>query len=188
MSQVKNYFYDNKKQLLKIKEKSGISVKEGPEMETAQEVVTDMDNRLANTPDDTSTNPSIQEGYQLNPPEASPDVGLCMPVNQDETITSAEEHYRQQLLLEQQNQHYMQQQQIQLQQHHGMIQERLLHEQMQRMHDAQRMQEAQRMEDARQRHHEEILRHQQQQQWLAQFQQQHSQHHQGNEWADRKWL
>ena len=193
VTQVKNYFYDNKKQLSKRQEKSENSVEEGPKKETAKDVVTNVDNGPANTPDDTRTNPSIQEGNQRNLPEASPGVGLCMPVNQDETVTSAEEHYRQQLLIEQQNQHYMQQQQMQLQQHHEMIQERLLQEQMQRMHDAQRMQEAQRMEDVRQRHHEEILRHQQQQQWLAQFQQQQqqqqqqqSQHHQGNDWADRE--
>jgi hypothetical protein len=188
MSQVKNYFYDNKKQILKRKEK-GENAKPS-EVTGGTNKVSKSDKRLSPPPGDTTANTSVPEDAKVANPEVNNAVGMCMPINQGEKIASAEEQFRQQLLLEQQSQQYMQQQlkqQQQQQQHHEMM----LQQHMQRMHDAQRLQEAQRMEEARQ----EMIRRQQQQQWLAQLQQQQqqqqqqqNQHHQRNEWVDRKCL
>jgi hypothetical protein len=175
MSQVKNYFYDNKKQTLKKKEK-GVkpSKEEGTNKKTIKAKRGAKSNKVNDDQDLSSTNQSTKNATGNVQPNAvnsntTTDVGMFMSVNQNE----AEEQYRQ--LLEQQNQHYMQQQMLhQHKQQHEMLQERLLHQQMQRIHDVHRLQEVQIME-------EELLRHQQQQ-WLAQFQQQ-----QGNDWIDRKY-
>jgi hypothetical protein len=227
MSQVKNYFYDNKKQASKKKDKTEKAIKSYRIVETTQEIgiginkKNSKENELQKTengsgtvPDDTLSQQISQQDTRNSPPqnaaETNPqheDVGICLPVNQREDNTSAEKQYCQQFLLDQQNQHFIQQNMnlqmqqqhqheiMQQQQQHEIMHERLLHHQMQRMHDAQRLQEAQRMEDARQWHQEEIMRQQQeemirqqqqqQQQWLAQFQQQNHLHN-GNEWVDRK--
>ncbi|KAL3782577.1 hypothetical protein HJC23_005280 [Cyclotella cryptica] len=224
MSQVKNYFYDNKKQASKKKDKAEKSIKSGSIAETTQETVIDtkkknakendsskIDNGTSSMPSDTSSQQKSEEDTRKSPRQNAAetdahqsDVGICLPVSQKDDNTSAEEQYCQQLLLEQQNQHFIQQKMnLQMQQHHQhellqqqqhqeMIQERLLHHQMQMMHDAQRLQEAQRIEDARQWHQEEIIRQQQEemirqqqhQQW-AQFQQQIHRHN-GNEWVDQQ--
>jgi hypothetical protein len=198
-TQVKNFFYDNKKQTSKKKEKAS-KLAEGSLKAKATTERKDVDQDKSSVEDNNRTNPSVQEVIELiitSNPEAkmNAEVGMCMPVNQSENITSAEAQY-QQLLLEQQNRRFIQQQhQMQLQQQHDLMQERmqerLIHEQMQRMHEAQRLQEAQRMEDARQAAaQQEMMRHQQQQQWLAQYQQhqQNQQQVQGQDWVDRKYM
>ena len=196
MSQVKNFFYDNKKQVLRKKEKGEKSGKSATTEEISKKKFTKEKNAtLAEKQQkqaldlDTNTNQSVQDSLEISsqPDSVQTDygIGLCMPVNQEGKVMSAEEQYHRQILHEQQNQQYIQQQ---LQQQHHLQQQQqqhFLHQQMQRMHDAQRLQEAQRMEDARQRHQEEMMR----QQWLAQLQQQqhHQQQQQGNDWADRKY-